>query len=607
MLDNQEGKSFLIKKRELGIQRLEAFLLTNCSEKPIRLNERQLLKYKKRNFIAGWAIQPPNISRRIIICVDSRYPFSIPKVALDPPPQNFEYPHIEEDGYLCISELAVPKDENKLEDVAEHIIQEAIDLIERCFSGKNKDDFKDGIITYWDRMASDDSYKYYSILDLKNEGCSKKIKVWKNIENKDISLVADTHQNGLKWLNQKQNKTGDKTSDDALLVFAKKTLNPDEYPRTNKQLHSFLTNHCDKGAIEKFNALAGRCPKTIDIIIKFNTRVGSALVGISLEKPKNKKKLIKGFRDGNLPPQIAGTRYACQKTFIKRFSVQRVDPIWVLSRDSDQRISLLSDKLVTIVGCGAIGSEVARMLAQNGVANFNLVDPDIMKWENIGRHLLTATSIDLGRYLGKAQVLNHILKLQFPHITIHASHAKRWEDTVIESPEMLNNSDLIIMATGDWTADNAINQYGAEQQKFPPILYGWAEAYAVAGHSFAVIKNGACFNCAFNDTNFNFNITKFKKELMELPTCGGVFQPFRSIELAHINALIASHAIDIILSKPKKSQIKSWVGAQKDLIRNDGEWTDFAKKEIKNNGNKSGQFIVHTDLEKNTNCSIFRL
>lgn len=609
MPDDEVRNNPLSEKHQQGIERLERYLTEKCSTKPILLNERQLKKYKTHGAIAGWAIQPPDIAQRIIIFVDSRYPFSIPKTAIDPVP--LTYPHIEKDGYLCIAEAAVPKDEEKLEAVARYIIVESRELIKKCVSGENQKDFQDEILSYWDREKSENTPKCYSLLDLDKDETARKVTVWKGVDGKPINFIADTTDQGKLWLDQKLGDKHKKQSRaDALFAWSDKILTPQEYPQNNQEVYALLRKHCGSEALGIYQELAGKTPEKIDVIIGFETDAGKALVGIVLDRPRasssyrmtSRQELTKGFRAGKVNPVIAGNRYASANAISQRLNVQRVDPSWALSRDSDKRIKALKEKTVTIVGCGSIGSEIARMLAQNGICTFNLIDPDTMDWENIGRHALGADSIDIKGSEKKTSILAETLKSQFPHIKIRSTHPEKWENVLSADPQAFHGSDLIIMATGDWPAENAMNKYMLAQEGFPPVLYGWAEAYATAGHSFAVLENGGCFNCAFDDTTFKFKLTHFENEQQPLPTCGGVFQPFRSIELASINAIIAAHAIDILTDKMNKSQIRSWVGSPDILSENKGKWTEIAIQNMNAQCASSGQFLMQPNFDKTPTC-----
>lgn len=607
----KNGVNFLSEKNQWAIEKLDEYLNLECSEKPVRLKERQIRKYEKWGAIAAWAIQPPDISQRIIIFVDSRYPFSVLKTAIDPAPKPRTYPHIEEDGYLCIDETAVPKDEQAIEKVAQYIIATSLELIKECLSGENQKDFQDEILSYWDRAKNEKNTKCYSLLDLNKDKSARKVKIWNGIQGENITFIADTKEQGERWLNQKlEKKHSIPLVEDALFAWSDKILMPTEYPKNNKEAYEFLEKHCGSIAINIYREIAGKTPNKIDIIIGFQTDSGRALVGIILYPPFNPtsygmnadQEMTKGFRSGNVDPIIAGNRYASTNTISHRLNVKRVDPSWSLSRDSDARIELLKEKTVTVVGCGSIGSEVLRMLAQNGVNTFNLIDPDKMEWENIGRYALGANAVGLEQLYDKVDILKVTLEAQFPHIKINSLHPKKWEEVIQAEPEVFYDSSLIIMTTGDWPADNAMNKYMLAQDNFPPILYGWAEAYAIAGHSFAVLGNRGCFNCAFEDTTFKFELTQFVEEKKRLPACGGVFQPYRSIELAPINSIIAAHAIDILTGKAIKSQIRSWLGSNDILLMNHGIWTEVASSEILRRGALDGQFMMENNAYKDPTC-----
>lgn len=602
--------NYLLEKHNKGVERLEQFLNINCQKKTIRLSKKQVENYKTRGAKEGWVIQLPDTSYRMIIFVDNRFPFSIPKTAIEPAPEPLKYPHIEKDGYLCVAENAVPKDENAIEKVAHYVLAESLELVNKCISGGNQKDFQDEILSYWDRSQSDNASKCYSLLDLEKDRTAKKIKIWKGINGEAINFVADTINQGEKWLNQKLVKYKKQSVGDALFAWSGKVLLPEEYPSNNKQVYDFLKNHCDEKALKIYQELAENLPNKIDIIIGFETDTGNALVGIELDQPvlrtykmTSRQALRKGFRKNSVNPVIVGNRYASEKTESQRLIVQRVDPAWALSRDSDARIKTLEKKTVTIIGCGSVGSEIVRMLAQNGVGTFNLIDPDSMEWENIGRHTLGAKQIVLNGKSYKTDVLKSVLTSQFPHIKIRSAYPDKWENILASDTDAFHKSDLVLMATGDWPAENAMNKYMLEQKSFPPVLYGWAEAYALGGHSFAVLMKGGCFNCAFDDTTFKFKLTEFEEEHQQLPACGGVFQPYRSIELAPINSVIAAHAIDILTGKVMKSQIRSWIGSNSILLENNGQWTKFANQEISSRGAFTGQFVQQFDFDKISACS----
>lgn len=77
---------------------------------------------------------------------------------------------------------------------------------------------------------------------------------------------------------------------------------------------------------------------------------------------------------------------------------------------------------MAIVGCGAIGAAVARLLAQAGVGELLLVDGDELTVANASRHPLGIDHVGLN----KATAMAAVLRRQLPHLTFEG-YATRFE------------------------------------------------------------------------------------------------------------------------------------------------------------------------------------
>src|SRR5579885_690517 len=60
----------------------------------------------------------------------------------------------------------------------------------------------------------------------------------------------------------------------------------------------------------------------------------------------------------------------------------------------------LSATHISIAGCGSFGSALADMLVRAGVSSLDLIDPERLAPENVGRHILT--SKDVGKWKAEA-------------------------------------------------------------------------------------------------------------------------------------------------------------------------------------------------------------
>jgi len=104
----------------------------------------------------------------------------------------------------------------------------------------------------------------------------------------------------------------------------------------------------------------------------------------------------------------------------------------------------------------------------------------------------------------------------------------------------------------------------------PPLLFVWAEAHALAGHSLVVSLTGGCLACGMNATG-----TFFKRALdwetggnvKRIPACGGFFQPYGAINISAIRRMGAEHAVDVLLEGASRSSIRSWISSEKELAK----------------------------------------
>src|SRR5690606_28108374 len=96
----------------------------------------------------------------------------------------------------------------------------------------------------------------------------------------------------------------------------------------------------------------------------------------------------------------------------------------------------------------------------------------------------------------KARALAAHLRERFPHLEIEGN-AGRWQQLPPEFG-LFSKSDLIVSAIGDWTAEGAWNAAHLEAGGETPILYGWTEAHAVAGHAVLIGGKNECLQCGMD-------------------------------------------------------------------------------------------------------------
>ena len=219
----------------------------------------------------------------------------------------------------------------------------------------------------------------------------------------------------------------------------------------------------------------------------------------------------------------------------------------------------LAEKRALILGCGSVGSFVALELARSGVANFLLVDPDIVEYHNICRHQCGLTDVgDL-----KVNALERRLKNINPSVTV-IKHGGIFQDI----PKRL--LDDFCVAGETVFVGCADNRNADVYSNRISILYGaafvsigfWERAYA--GEIFYHIpgRNMPCYQCALGDggngmssrAEANHHVYSNKEDLEKVN-----FEPGISADIDFITCIGVKLILDI-LNQSRKEYIPRLLG-----------------------------------------------
>lgn len=520
-----------------------------------------------KKFVAGWQFASliPGDDYHLRLLLPDTFPFGRPRVAIDRAPA-ITWPHLEDGNLLCLAEDNDPHTPENVVAVCAHAIMSGRTLVNDCLAAKNFDQLEDEFISYWQRWAKWDT-AVRSVC--RADGPTRTVSAWYG---KSFTVVAEDDTSLRSWL---ERFFGGQMEDRNFkpraipFIWLQSVLQPNQYPTTADALLRLVESDMTGRTLIE-NLL---CDDKIDtklILLGCRTRRGVGLGAVKISKPQAGKgtgdPLRKGFR--TVPPRsILLARYAAAPAI--GGVVVRCDAPWVHGRDNNPDIEMLQAKSVVILGVGSVGSPVATLLAEAGVGRLHLVDPQSLQSENTGRHELGATSV----LQMKAPKHAANLGQRFPHVAV-AYDNKRWQDVFRENPTVLASASLIISTMGDWPSEAELNATVFEQTDFPPVLYGWTEPHAAAGHAAVFVKRTGCLRCLTDDLgHLRVPVTSWTGITTKaIPACGGSFQPYGATELAHINALIASVALDVLLGRVTASTHYTWIGRRKLLQRGGGTW-----------------------------------
>lgn len=231
--------------------------------------------------------------------------------------------------------------------------------------------------------------------------------------------------------------------------------------------------------------LAEGFPKNLPMLV---VRAPNAIVAVDVELTA--VQLHASARPDFFRDQILahGEEYA-----IRRFVGERADSNYIYSRNQEQ--NLFAEKTVAVIGCGTIGSHVAKFLAQSGAGSqkgtLALLDYQTFTAANIGRHYLGINSLNKL----KSVALKDELMRELPDLNIRPLDGK-----IQANFAAFDSYDIVIDATGDEGVSNAINRHyvGLRKSgaKYPAVVHVWLEGRGEAAQALLITgPEDACYQC----------------------------------------------------------------------------------------------------------------
>lgn len=581
------------RRRDTAVDEVQAWL-HELEGDVHQLTSAELQQHRARRPVVGWrlVVQVADSTEELELLLDHGFPRTQPRVLLANGLQGRVFPHVEKDGALCLYPSSSSFSPYSPAELAKHALGSAVTLIEDSLAGRNEDDFREEFLSYWELYANVSKPSVRSLLN--PEAKSRPIRAWFG---KTSILAAESDDALWSWLRNRFDDEGQMTAptEQGVLLWLPQAILPADYPSSPQQLLKVVRRATAAEAKRLVEAAGADSLSRLLVVLGFATDAGSCYAATILSGPSSTgggkkfgaKPLTAGFRPGRVPAQVLGKRWL-SKGQLRCAEVDRVDHAWVHGRDQDARASALRSKRVTVIGCGSVGAPVANSLAQAGVGNLDLVDPEVLVEANIGRHPLGTPSVREH----KASELQKKLRVGLPHLAVQA-YPERWESASKVHPQLLEQADLVISAVGKWSCEGALNEWHVHADTPPPVVYGWTEAHACAGHAVVIWPNTrGCLQCGLNDFG------ELREPAVEWPdgptlrhepACGASFQPYGPVELNYITAMISELALDCLLGTVKTSRHRFWLARQATLDAAGGQWTTRWNSLVEKHG--EGAFV----------------
>ncbi len=516
-------------------------------------------------FHAGWkaVLEVSGERFELAILVRDVFPFGPPDIYFNDPAAFLRFPHVDNKGKLCLTNAAATYSPNLVTETVDFLIEETRKLIGDSIAGRNEEDFVQEFQSYWNLLPGFSPKKFWSLL--KPSLPTRSVFYYAAT---GFTLFGESEEEIKLWLKHYCGGSLPKGCNikSSILVWLNEPISPKRHPSTGHDILTLARNSAkDADAL-----LAAAIPPesgSLPMILGFDSKAGPVLAGVELSEPKtaNRSNPTKhqnsrnfGYRPGHVPGHILLPRYFGDGK-LALTEVTRVDAAWCLHRGGSGYNPELFGKRVALVGCGSLGADVAVMLAKSGVGNLVLIDNDTLKWGNVARHVLGGNQTGTA----KASALSSYLHQQMPWLQVSVE-SLGVEILVYERPKVLQECDLIISTTGDWTSDCVLNSANRTFARFPSIIFGWTEAYGIAGHALAVLRPGGCLACGMNEFGvFDSRISEWaegQQPLLQAAGCNDLYQPYGVTDVAPIKAIIAELALDVLRGRAQESALWTWVG-----------------------------------------------
>jgi molybdopterin/thiamine biosynthesis adenylyltransferase len=254
-------------------------------------------------------------------------------------------------------------------------------------------------------------------------------------------------------------------------------------------------------------------------------------------------------------------------------NLNQMQVVYLLSRNIEKELyhrtrdifdeQVLKQKTVTIIGLGALGSEVARSLARNGVGHFNLFDDDVFEIGNSVRH--AADLFFIGE--NKTDVSKQLILRSNPNIIVNAFPINILDDIGLLE-QCLSHTDLCIVLTAENSVDYLINDHYVSQFDIP-FVFARVSAGGLSG-SVQVVKASetACLRCLSLYGADTLPVPEQSKRFEELPpeygSCSSPAVAGSEIDTKEIALQVSRVAMQLLLNHstyaPRKGDQYYWHG-----------------------------------------------
>ena len=510
----------------------------------------------RKRLVAAWRIPgatqgPPGI---LLVAVDGQFPWTLPRISLAEPTNGISYPHVETDGQICVAPSSAVYELPVGIRHVEALISDAFNVLTQGSSGSSDEDFFTEAHSYWGLITPAEGSFLLIAQPPTGHALLAAADCGANV------VVGESQQAIENWAQKSQQKIG--PTEQAFLLALNTPLHPRDYPMTSRDLVAFAerigASQVFRTAVTKWKFKA-----PLRVVISFPHSGNRVYLGAEIPSPHtvrlpgSREPGIHGFRPKAGTPSARLVAISQNPSWFRHWRAVPIYRSFLRERTAGGVAAPLERCHVAVLGCGALGGQLAVQLAQAGVGKLTLLDDDVLDWRNVGRHVLDGSSVGKN----KALTLKEAILRRFPDAEVEA-FPRSWEEHFSLTPEVFDRADLIISAIAEPASNLHLDQL-SKAGDVAPVIFGWMEPFAVSAH--AVFRHPAGPGLAELVDEFGL----LREPVVDIettpalprePSCGAFFQPYSSLSALACVGLVGELAVDSLLGRVAGSTTRTWVG-----------------------------------------------
>lgn len=483
------------------------------------------------------------------------FPYKLPDVFVRY--QQRMYLHVDDTGKICLANLSsLLFDNNNLPDLVVELLARAEEILNlKVGTDKYNIELRKEFLSYWG--VQEGGFSIWSISDVSTDVSIQEAKL---IPCKNSYIVSPSFAtaNCLAFNTFGIELTNTHIRPVWIIRLTEGSLLPSPYKRYDwSDIVKYIKNNTEQSTWKEFLRITSTPVKKeivclILVLPSDNENGGDIVFGV----------IVCFANEHKLPMNVSKTEKVIPTHII------RLDYDYLLSRCTGS--PSLKDKRVLLLGCGSVGGFLANNLCQLGITQLDLLDKDYLSSENVHRHFLGFESINSDDPGMKADIMRTVLTNKYPYVEIDSLNYRdrSVEKVFLNSPNRLQEYDLIISALGEPTLNLAINELLITHHISTPFMVCFNEPFGIGGHVISVnLDRGSCLRCLYSDINYG-TLCTFRASLVApdqefaktLSGCSGYFVPYSCLDAQQTALCAARKAVEILTGRLMHNDLYTWRG-----------------------------------------------